>query len=87
MIDDEDSGKSEEEKYIDIELNNDEKDNESDNDSTETYQKKVSDGEVLPEVKIPSTVKRNRKSQAHFLSELTTSIDFITVISAWTQET
>ena len=81
MVDDEDSGESEEGEYIDTELNNDEEDDESDDDSAETYQKEVSGGEVLPEVKIPSAVKRNRESQAHFLSELTTSIDFITVVS------
>ena len=81
MVDDEDSGESEEEKYINTELNNDEGDNKSGDDSAETYQKEVSDREVLPEVKIPSAVKRNRESRAHFLSELTTSIDFITVVS------
>ena len=81
MVDDEDSGESEEEKYINTELNNDEGDDKSGDDSAETYQKEVSDREVLPEVKIPSAVKRNRKSRAHFLSELTTSIDFITVVS------
>ena len=81
MVDDEDSGESEEEKYINTELNNDEGDDKSGDDSAETYQKEVSDREVLPEVKIPSAVKRNRESRAHFLSELTTSIDFITVIS------
>ena len=81
VVDDEDSGESEEGEYIDTELNNDEGDDESDDDSAETYQKEVSSGEVLPEVKIPSAVKRNRESRAHFLSELTTSIDFITVVS------
>ena len=81
VVDDEDSGESEEGEYIDTELNNDEEDDESDDDSAETYQKEVSGGEVLPEVKIPSAVKRNRESRAHFLSELTTSIDFITVVS------
>ena len=81
VVDDEDSGESEEGEYIDTELNNDEEDDESDDDSAETYQKEVSGEEVLPEVKIPSAVKRNRKSRAHFLSELTTSIDFITVVS------
>ena len=81
MVDNEDFGESEEEEYIDTKLNNDEGDDKSDNDSVETYQKEVSGGEVLPEVKIPSAVKRNRESRAHFLSELTTSIDFITVVS------
>ena len=84
MVDEDKDSDSEEGEHIDIEMNANEDGEEEEmdhNEPMEGLERDVSNNGVLPVLRLPSAVKKNRKSRAQFLSDLTTSIEFISIVA------